>query len=1222
MKILSATFSNLAPFKGTWKIDFTDPAYAQNPFFVFFSDSPALSTAISDAISLALFGTTYDLHNEEKTATAPFTDPSKKLWSKVVFSVGNATYTAQWTAEPNKKLADGQVKLMDGNGVNLLKVGEGAKLAIHKIIGTTYSGFTKLFCLAPAKFGEFLPSPSDLKQIMHTHIWDNSLLPLLPSLTSNIARQKKTAADVSKRMVEACHYLSREEEAQLFRNLKSSQDRINSLKKITTDSEVAIAWLQTMGSLKEELQKLGKEEAALKDSLARFDIKRPVLQSANNAVKLVNSYNNLKEVREKLADAQKKLAEGRTKVSPLQKRAQLAQTNLADKSSLYRKAENIWTTKKDLLGKVRAIDEKLVELTNSATAKAAQFEKAESDQKATAETCQELKKDISQSKNAKSFIYKKLNELGADEKFASDIQTCQIKLNEIDRLSAEIAETAKTQKTAQITLEKARSDHQENETHLSSLKKRLLFLETDIGLKTRSLAKLLGKTASASLEKDIETFSAKAEGVQKLEQLCEKIAKMSEQEQLEKNLLNKNYHELKIANTELNSAAQILRDKKTIAQNCKEILDFQNKVASLESYRKELANGKPCPLCGAIHHPYVSSTPSAVAAEEKLKHAQKEAELASAAYQEAQTKCHRLSAVVQTSEQTIKESEQRIDQMKSAILAMAEALEISGLKEKKLLSWAMIIRQKMTVAKNKVEESQSKLTQYTSLTTVIRESEEELEKVRSEVDALTDKNATTLHIIGETTQELQQLSQSEVQNVRHRDDLIKELERFFSKHGIKATTPSMLKQQFPILLNKKTAWEEMTHELAAIGVHLTQSEETLTKASERLRDETALVQQLGIDISRLDAEIKILSKDRADLMGTQNLSDYENQAIRELDAAKEAFEDATAFESERRLELQACEQSIASDEADTNNLASKTAELENSFMQALQTAGFISEAQFLSSRISEVQRLELQAENDSLTQHLTDLMARKSAKEAEYLAEEQKHLTGMTLGEAREAYEKTKADLAEALKLEQTYSEELEQNNFAKQRFLRENEDYEKKRLESEHWDTLLQAVNDTPNSSNLDREIDLGFELLVEYASGHLRLVNPRYVLQRNIENPYELMLVYDQNYNYPKTTSDFTPSESFLVSLSLCLALQQLESMKCPCDFVLVQSSPASLDAASKEALMSTVFRLNQQGKIVGVVTPNSEDENLSPVRIITDELNHGGSQLRGNSVVQVLG
>ncbi len=412
----------------------------------------------------------------------------------------------------------------------------------------------------------------------------------------------------------------------------------------------------------------------------------------------------------------------------------------------------------------------------------------------------------------------------------------------------------------------------------------------------------------------------------------------------------------------------------------------------------------------------------------------------------------------------------------------------------------------------------------------------------------------------------------------------------------------------------------MNEELSALQNRLATSEAALAKASDKLKKETALAQQLSGELTRLDAELKGLGKDRADLMGTQNLADFESQAIRELNAARLSYEEAAGYESERRLEMQNCESAIATAEGETSQLANQTNELEAKFSIALGTSGFASEAQFLSSRISEPQRLELQAESDNLAERLADLMKRKSAKEAEFQAEEQKHLTGMPLIEARELYEKTQTDLEKAVKLEQTYSEEIEQNNFAKQRFLRENQDYEKKRTESEHWNKLLQNITQGGEAQSLEAAIDLGFELLVEYASGHLRLVNPRYVLIRNIENPYELMLVYDQNYNYPKRTSEFTPSESFLVSLSLCLALQQLESMKCPCDFVLVQSSPSSLDEASREVLLNTVFRLSQQGKIVGVVTPNDEDKELSPVCIMAEPANPNASALSGVSVMQV--
>lgn len=132
-------------------------------------------------------------------------------------------------------------------------------------------------------------------------------------------------------------------------------------------------------------------------------------------------------------------------------------------------------------------------------------------------------------------------------------------------------------------------------------------------------SELLEKTKASSLNEQSVSHEARQK-LQKdqetLETLKELYRILAEQQQ-HLDAITANKEQLLLVQKELNDLAPLIeKSKKLIAQlRQNEALLRQQKedaikIARLENLRLELEDGKPCPLCGAEHHPYAEHAPT------------------------------------------------------------------------------------------------------------------------------------------------------------------------------------------------------------------------------------------------------------------------------------------------------------------------------------------------------------------------------------------------------------------------------------------------------------------------------------------------------------------------------------------------------------------------------------------------------------------------------------
>ena len=114
-----------------------------------------------------------------------------------------------------------------------------------------------------------------------------------------------------------------------------------------------------------------------------------------------------------------------------------------------------------------------------------------------------------------------------------------------------------------------------------------------------------------------------------------------------------------------------------------------------------------------------------------------------------------------------------------------------------------------------------------------------------------------------------------------------------------------------------------------------------------------------------------------------------------------------------------------------------------------------------------------------------------------------------------------------------------------------------------------------------------LTFELMVNHANKQLGKMTDRYLLIRDEAQPLELNVVDNYQAGELRTTKNLSGGESFIVSLSLALGLSKMASQKVRVDSLFLDEGFGTLDDDALETALETLSELQQDGKIIGIIS-----------------------------------
>ncbi len=127
-----------------------------------------------------------------------------------------------------------------------------------------------------------------------------------------------------------------------------------------------------------------------------------------------------------------------------------------------------------------------------------------------------------------------------------------------------------------------------------------------------------------------------------------------------------------------------------------------------------------------------------------------------------------------------------------------------------------------------------------------------------------------------------------------------------------------------------------------------------------------------------------------------------------------------------------------------------------------------------------------------------------------------------------------------------------------------------------------------------------LTLDHLIHLANQQLERLHGRYYLQRKPGDALELQVIDTWQADSHRDTTTLSGGESFLVSLSLALALSDLVSHKTSIDSLFLDEGFGTLDSETLEIALDALDNLNASGKMIGVISHIDAMKERIPVQI----------------------
>lgn len=1209
MQLLKLQLRNINALKGEHTIDFTAPAFRTTGIFAITGNTGAGKTSILDAITLALYGKT-----PRKPEKSVITHGMREAAATLEFSVNGKAYRAKWSIKTKKKSNETYTPKME-----VAQLPSGAIIAsdrlkevhdaIIDLIGLNFDQFTKSVLLAQGDFAAFLDAKvSDRSEILEkiTGRTDYSDISKAAFERYNAAQK---ALHTTQATLAGFELLSDEKQDELNAQIAQAQDQRNQLQSRIQQLEIEAQRLQTQQKLLSEqaTKQAQRKQYQAQQTEQALDFKR--LAQHQRVAPHRHLLDRFQQLPQALEAAQQQANATYQALTDAKHQQQVAaQKQQVAETELNQFLETALPTQRQYIAQARELDRQrqTLQAQQQDHRKAAQKCQVEIDR--LTGSLQKNAQEQTNAQEAQQAAQTFLAQHDADQLLIEQLPDWLTQLSRLAQLDREIADDhtriAHTQaqqatqkeavKTTQATQQAALQLLDQRQAQLLAFAPDLTHID-DYSTYHDALQQSLKVSEQLYSEwRDLAHWAQSSDMAQSQLQVAQ--AAVSEREQRVKQLAT----DIQAQESQVATAKAIYDDKAKIVQ-------LEIKLANFEAHRQQLVEGEKCPLCFSTHHPCHDA---GYQPEIQRSKAEQEAEHAAHTLESARQQLSHLRTEHATQRNALDQAKKQHQEAEATLQDLRQELAAYSPSAQQWVLHTPAPR--LEAARAQVKQSRDKRDQQ-------QEQAEQLRRLRQDYDkAAQDAQSKSVELehaqqrLHDTTQQLALQQQQRADRQEEQQAIQSALLQQLAPLGITTISTDLGE----VLKRRRDTFASEQRKLEEAQTALTVLQNNHHNLTQQLDQQQAAFAERQVNITDLEEKITHLQEELgailpqlkdSDINTAERLLNEQEKALRQADqTAREELNQANTHKLHLSHQHDNALQKVAElREEQTQSQDQLTAQAHslalpdiNAMIEALLDP---QQAAAIEQRQTEL-RNNMQQLDTRLQEIAEELKAfAESPYSAEQLASVQQERN--TLQEERDAL---LAQIAEC----QT---QLDSNRDRQQKAAELQMRLQTQQQEHDIWDQLNTLIGSKNGQRFNQFAQGLTLKRLLVAANAHLQRLFDRYHLVTIDTNNGVDLAIKDRDLGgTERAPSTLSGGERFIVSLALALGLSDLSGSRTRIDSLFIDEGFGTLDARHLETVLQVLDNLQQQGKMIGIISHVPALKERIATQIVVESVGSGYSRI----------
>ena len=1205
MKLLKLTLENLNSFQRKIELDFAGNRHLKDASLLAITGPTGSGkTTLLDALCVALYNRTPRLSSTGNQNPGNLLSQGKtEGFAEIIFEANGARYLSEWRVnrKRNGELDTPKVLLKNHDTGELISERRSShSKAVQEILGLDFESFSRSVLLAQGQFAAFLKADVDtrrkiLEATTGVDIYDQLRQPLNAKTEAVKGEYDKIEAAFN-----GIPAVTPEEIEQIQVQQKELEATTQSLEGKEKKIQQQIEKEKDRGQRAQQLMDAQVLLKRLMEQQPEIDRLQPELDNAQRAAKIRPETQMFQREKQNFKDAQNASAEAQRELENAQNEYDLNQAAFDQIDAQYQSVMAEYDQKMEVYNEARAEEIR-------AQTQFDEIEKRKNELKTVEKTINQLTTDLAPRREEKGKLEQKID---VDQMF----------LNE-HPLPADSDQDFSQAKAHFATLTEKEKIHRGKSKELSEIQSRIAQQQRDLGTLEKKLEVLCDekRVADAALTKaelqlkdhqnqgDVEKWRTQKRSASQMRS----IASEYENATYRRSETQKQLDQKREALTEAKS--QVMEFERALEMQTKDfaLAEAQVKQCQAEEKYALIANqaiplrkehlhpSQPCPVCGAIEHPWADKEEPE--GEAQIERAQRALAEATAQLQKQQKRQNIMQEQHTLTEKSRVNLCEQINELHKQMDILDKEITL------KTVDWWSVypeseislkhIDDEIDEAESCIEHLQAAMKAHTQTSNdqkfaiqnlnnqaeKIQSAETNLKDCRDQLQELTDE----LNHLTEEIQAIEKLFWEFLPDTFHGEIPQKALDQFEEQiHAVKACKECLIDKQSQLnqlsveIRSTAGQLESENHQKkkldSKIAHYQAEGERLLAARAEKTGGLTAAeaIQKLDTEVATKTEQRnhtgEVLRQKREKIIKTQTHKDRaESEFIKcnkEFNTARDSYQSAltdAGFDSPEAHERAFCEDSW----------------LEASEVRLQQ---YQNDRHTTESEIAELEMLFTNVPFDPCTMECLQNAEKNLAVRIRSDTEQ--------IGELR----KTLHDM-------ETHRREREKQEFA----------LEKARQEKERWEILQKEIG---NNKLRNFALQRTFDRLIHLTNQQLERLTDRYALK--VESMKDMVVLDKWNANEKRPVETLSGGESFLTSLSLALALSEMSRGRTQLNSLFLDEGFGTLDSETLDVAIAALEGLQMQGRSIVLISHIGELTRRIPVRIAVEKMGNGSSrvQVRG--------